>query len=452
MHEEASRVTVNIYFRHRQKQLKKEKFLCKFRGTYTSTHVNLALINIKQLVTVAANGARAKTGSAMRELGILHDACVLTQDSRITWVGTMNDLTMSSMKEASVVDCTDCVVMPGFVDSHTHALFAGSREDEFALRAAGATYQEISARGGGILSTVRQVRNTSKKELKKHTARYLNRMLQHGTTTVEIKSGYGLDADNEVKMLEAINELADEEVMSIVPTFLGAHAIPPEYKDNKKEYVDLVCKKMIPYIAKKQLALFCDVFCEQGYFDLVDSARILSEAKEHGLEMKIHAEELSPLGGAELAGKLGATSADHLEHISEQGIAALREGQVVATLLPGVSLYLSHNYAPARKLIEAGVAVALATDFNPGSCMSYSMPLMMTLACTQMKMTPEEAITASTLNAAAALNLSQTIGSIEVGKKADMIILSIPNYTFLAYHSGENHVEKVIKNGVVLEF
>lgn len=414
--------------------------------------VNLALINIQQLVTVATSGRRTKTGSAMRDLGIVSDACILTEDDRIAWVGEMKELTMSRVKEATVIDCANKVAMPGFVDSHTHTLFAGSREDEFALRASGSTYREIASTGGGILSTVRHVRSTSKKELKKQTRKYINAMLRQGTTTVEIKSGYGLDVENEIKMLEAINELAEEEIITIVPTFLGAHAIPPEYKEKKQDYVDLVCEKMIPYVAKKHLARFCDVFCEQGYFDLLDAGRILGEAKEHGLRLKIHAEELSALGSAELAASLGATSADHLEHISDKGITALLDGNVVATVLPGVSLYLNHRYAPARKLIDAGVAVALATDFNPGSCMSYSMPLMMTIACTQMQMTPEESITASTLNAAAALDLSTELGSIEVGKKADIIILNIPNYKFLAYHAGENHVEKLIKNGVVLEF
>ncbi len=414
--------------------------------------MNLALINIKQLITVSAGGARTKTGSSMRELAIVEDACVMIEDSRIRWVGTMKDMTMSSLKEATVLDCAGKVVMPGFVDSHTHALFAGSREEEFALRTSGLSYEEIAARGGGILSTVKYVHTTSKKELKKHACKHLDAMLQHGTTTVEIKSGYGLDMDNEVKMLEAINELAGEEVISIVPTFLGAHAVPQEYAERKKEYVELICDKMIPYVAQHHLAVFCDVFCERGFFDVTDAARILSAARERGMALKIHAEELHPLGGAELAGKMGTVSADHLEHITEAGIHALRDGKVVATLLPGVSFFLNHPYAPARALIDAGVAVSLATDFNPGSCMSYSMPMMMTIACTQMKMTPEEAITASTINAAAALNLSHEIGSIEQGKKADVIVLDLSNYKFLPYHFGENHIEKVIKNGVILEF
>jgi imidazolonepropionase len=253
-------------------------------------------------------------------------------------------------------------------------------------------------------------------------------------------------------MLEAIHELNAEEVVTIIPTFLGAHAVPPEYAGRKDSYVEEITGKMIPYIGKKHLAAFCDVFCEQGYFDSADCRKILSSGASHGMLVKIHADELTPSGGAELAAELRAVSADHLENASDEGIKALGEAGVVATLLPGVSFFLNHRYAPARKMIDAGVPVALATDFNPGSCMSYSMPIMMTIACTQMRMSPEEAITATTLNAAAALNLSLDIGSIEIGKKADLIVLDIPNYMFLSYHFGENHVEKVVKNGVVLEF
>lgn len=414
--------------------------------------MNLALINIAQLVTLRVNGKQHKTGPEMRELGIIENACVITENSSIRWVGTMADVTMGSLKEVNIVDCAGKVVMPGFVDAHTHAVFAGSRENEFALRAAGATYQEIAESGGGILSTVNHVRSATKKELKKSARRHLTSMLQHGTTTVEVKSGYGLDMDSEIKMLEAIRELADEEIIGIVATFLGAHARPPEYKNNRDEYISLICDKMIPYVAEHKLAAFCDVFCERGYFDIAETSRILSVAHERSLKLKIHAEELSPLGGAELAGTFGATSADHLEHITDEGIEALRHGNVVAVLLPGVSFFLNHTYAPARALMEAGVPVAIASDFNPGSCMSYSMPMMMTIACTHMRMTPEEALTASTLNAAAAIGLSDSIGSIEVGKKADMIVLSIPNYKFIAYHFGTNHVEHVIKDGILLEY
>ena len=414
--------------------------------------MNLALINIKQLVTVGSNGVQVKTGKEMQNLGIIENAAVLIENEKITWHGRMEELSMASIKEADVLDCLDKVVMPGFVDPHTHLVFAGSRENEFAMRSAGLSYQEIALRGGGIISTVQQVRNSTKKDLKKNARKYLNAFLRNGTTTVEIKSGYGLDMDNEIKMLEAINELKDEEVLTIVPTFLGAHAVPPEFFGQKKEYIREITERMIPYIAKKKLAVFCDAFCEKGYFDQEDCREIFSKGTSVGLPPKVHADELTSGGGAELAAEVRAASADHLEHISDVGIKAIAHSGVVAVLLPGVSFFLHHQHAPARKLIDAGVPVAIATDFNPGSCMSYSMPMMMTIACAQMKMSPEEAITASTLNAAAAVNLSSEIGSIEIGKKADLIVLDIPNYKFLPYHFGENHVEKVVKNGVVLEF
>ncbi len=414
--------------------------------------MNLALINIKQLVTVASHGKRVKVGAEMRDLGIIENGAVMIENETIAWVGRMEDLSMGDMKETDVVDCTNMVVLPGFVDSHTHLVFAASREEEFAMRSAGATYQEIAERGGGILNTVRRVRAASKKELKKPARRYINNMLKQGTTMVEIKSGYGLGMDNEIKMLEAITELGKEEVMTVVSTFLGAHAVPPEFKENKQEYIRLITDKMIPYIAERKLAEFCDVFCERGYFDLKETETILTSAKEKGLALKLHAEELSPLGGSELAARMNAVSVDHLEHISESGIKALADSQTVAVLLPGVSFFLNHQYAPARAMLDAGVPVAIATDFNPGSCMSYNMPLMMTIACTHMKMTPEETITATTLNAAAALKRSHEYGSIEVGKKADVVIFDIPNYKFLPYHFGENHVYRTIKHGVVLEF
>ncbi len=387
----------------------------------------------------------------MRNVDILNNAGVLCENGKITWVGVMEDWKRTLPDGFTEIDASGKVVLPGFVDSHTHMMFAGNRAHEFALRSQGATYQQIAEAGGGILNTITHVRAASKKELKKQTLRFLNAMMKHGTTTVEIKSGYGLDFDCEVKMLEAINELKDEEMMTVVPTFIGAHAYPPEYKQKKQAYVELIVEKMIPYVGKKKLAVFCDVFCEKGYFEIEDSEKILNEGKKWGMAPKVHAEELNPLGGAELAARIGAASADHLEHVTEQGITALREAGVVATLLPGVSFFLNHGYAPARKLIDSGVAVAIASDFNPGSCMSYSMPMMMTIACTQMRMTPEEALVASTLNAAAALNMASTIGSIEVGKNADLIIADVPDWKYLAYHFGTNHIVATIKNGTILE-
>ncbi len=426
--------------------------------------MDLFIKNISRLVTVASHGKPYKTGNEMRDLGIITHAGVLSLDGKIAWVGPMSDWTGAAREKAGgaqslrlphdleEIDAAGKVVLPGFVDSHTHMMFAGDRAQEFALRAAGATYQEIARQGGGILNTVSHVRAASKKDLKRSTLRFMNEMMKHGTTTVEIKSGYGLTLDAEIKMMEAIHELKEEDMMGVVPTFIGAHAVPPEYKQDPAAYEALVTGKMIPYVGKRKLAQFCDVFCEQGYFDLESSRKILEAGKAWGMQPKIHAEELTPFGGARLAADVGAVSADHLERVDEGGIAALREAGVVATLLPGVSFFLNHGYAPARSLIDAGVPVAIATDFNPGSCMSFSVPLMMTIACTQMQMSPEEALCAATLNGAAALRLSATHGSIEVGKQADLIIADVPEYTYLAYHFGTNHVVKTIKNGTLLEF
>jgi imidazolonepropionase len=414
--------------------------------------VNLFLKNISQLVTVATDGAGAKVGRTMGEIGLIPGAGVLCRDGQIDWVGPMSTWEGKLPEDCSEIDADGMVVLPGFVDSHTHMMFAGSRENEFALRSRGATYQEIARQGGGILSTIENLRSTGKKALKRQTARYMNEMMRHGTTTVEIKTGYGLSLDDEIKMLEAINELREEEIMGVVPTFIGAHAVPPEFSGRGAEYTDLVVEKMIPYAGSKRLAEFCDVFCEEGYFGLAQSERILEAGKAWGMKPKIHADELTPLGGAELAAKVGAVSADHLEHVSPQGIAAMAEAGVVAGILPGVSFFLNHGYAPARALIDSGVAVAIASDFNPGSCMSFSMPMMMTIACTQMRMTPEEALSACTINGAAALGISASVGSVEKGKKADLIVAAVPDYRYLAYHFGMNHVRMTIKGGTILEF
>jgi len=414
--------------------------------------MNLLIRHAKQLVTVAAQGKRTKIGRDMRELGVIEDGSVLVRDGIIEWVGRDADFPFEVNQETDILDATGKVVLPGFVDSHTHLVFAGSREDEFALRSEGRSYQQIADEGGGILNTVREVRKASKKELKKLADSRLDLMLRYGTTTVEIKTGYGLDMENEVKLLEVIHELEKEHMMTVVGTFLGAHAIPPEYSGKTGEYVQLLLDKMIPYAGTKHLAKFCDVFCEAGYFDTQESEKILTAGKKFGMQPKVHAEELGHTGGAELAAKVGAVSADHLEYVTASGVEALKRAGVVATLLPGVSFFLGHRYAPARKLIDAGVPVALATDFNPGSCMSFSMPMMMTIACTQMSMTPEEAITASTLNAAAALGLSEKVGSIEIGKEADIVVYDAGTYRYLPYHFGANLVYKVIKRGTILEF
>ena len=414
--------------------------------------MNLLVKNIRQLITCATHGRPYKTGMEMRSVDLVEHATVLIQDGVFRWIGPDAEFTQPVGDDLTVFDASDLVGLPGFVDAHTHALFAGSRENEFAMRAEGKSYEEIANQGGGILSTVRATRAATKKELKKAASRILDAMLRHGTTTVEIKTGYGLDEENELKMLEAIHELASEHLAGIVPTFLAAHAVPPEFKHDPDAYISLICNRMLPYAAKKRLAEFCDVFCERGYFSVEQSRRVLSRARELGLKLKIHADELESIGASHLAAELRVTSADHLERIDGEGIGKLKDAGVVAVLLPGVSFFLNHGYAPARRLIDAGVPLAIASDVNPGSCMSFNMPLMMTIACTQMHLTPEEAITASTINAAAAVDKSAAVGSVEVGKQADLILYSVPSYRTIPYFFGMNHVATVIKRGTILEF
>jgi imidazolonepropionase len=414
--------------------------------------MNLLIKNIKQLVTVRSNGKSCKSGIEMRDLGIIEHATVLIQDGLFSWIGPSAKFSQTTDDSIDTIDASDLIALPGFIDSHTHSVYAGSRENEFAMRTEGKTYQEIAEAGGGILSTVYATRAASKKELKKLTSRHIDAMLKQGTTTVEIKSGYGLDEDAEIKILHTINELAEESLMNIVPTFLGAHAIPQEFKENPNGYVDLICKRLLPYIAKHKMAKFCDAFCEQEYFSVEQCRKIFETAKSLGLGIKIHADQLSQIGASKLAAEMAAISADHLEQIDNAGISALKRSTTIATVLPGVSFFLHCGYPPARKIIDAGIPLAIASNFNPGSCMSYSMPLMMTIACTQMSITPEEAICATTINGAAALGLSSTLGSIEVGKQADIILFNVPDYRYIIYHFGTDHVAKVIKHGTYLDF
>jgi imidazolonepropionase len=385
----------------------------------------------------------------MRNLDIIADGAVLISDGRIEWVGPTSKLPPTA-READVIDASGKTVLPGLVDSHTHLIFAGTREDEFEMRLEGVSYQEIAARGGGINATVRRVRAASKQQLIDLALPRLDRMLALGVTTTEAKSGYGLSLADEIKSLEAIADLSREHVCDVVPTFLGAHELPPEYRNDREAYLRLVIDQMIPEITRRGLAEFCDVFCEQGVFSVFEGERVLHAAAEHGLKRKLHADEFSPLGGAELAARVGATSADHLLHVTEKGIEGLLEAGTVATLLPGTAFFLGLPYAPARRLIDAGLPVALATDCNPGSSMTENLPLIGTMACTQMKMLPAEVITAVTLNAAAALARSDRIGSIEVGKQADLVIFDVPNFKLIPYHFGANHVWKVIKGGRVV--
>ncbi len=374
------------------------------------------------------------------------NASLLIRDGHIAWIGPAADLPPLPT-DTETIDATGKIVLPGFVDSHTHLVFAGTREVEFEQRLQGKTYQEIAAASGGINATVFRVRASSKEELKRLARRRLDRMLRFGVTTVEVKSGYGLSLADEIKCLEVIAELNAEGPLELVPTFLGAHALPPEFAHDREGYVRLLIDEMLPEVARRRLADFCDVFCETGVFTLAESERILTRARDLGFGLRVHADELTPLGGAELAARLGAASADHLLCVTDAGIDDLAASGTVATLLPGTAFFLGLPYAPARRLLERGVTVALASDCNPGTCMTENLPLIGTMACTQMKMLPAEVLTALTLNGAKALGRADRIGSLEVGKQADVIICDVPDYRQLFYHYGVNHVWRVIKRG-----
>jgi imidazolonepropionase len=409
----------------------------------------VAIRNAAEVVGVAEQGERAKCGAAMRDFNLIQNGSVILRHGRVAWLGP--DAQAPGLPAGTeVIDASRRVVLPGFVDSHTHLVFAGTREDEFEQRLEGCSYQEVAARGGGINATVGRVRSATKEQLKAIARVRLNRLLRFGVTTVEVKSGYGLTLADEIKCLEVIAELDAEGPLELIPTFLGAHAVPPEYRSDRDGYIRLLIDEMLPEIARCRLARFCDAFCERGVFDLAESERILARARDLGFQLKLHADELTPLGGAELAARLGAVSADHLLCITDAGVDALAGAGTVATLLPGTAFFLGLEYAPARKLIERGLPVALASDCNPGTCPTENLPLIGTMACTQMKMLPAEVVTALTLNAAAALGCSDRLGSIEVGKQADLIICDVPDYRHLFYHFGGNHVWRVIKRGRVV--
>jgi imidazolonepropionase len=355
------------------------------------------------------------------------------------------------LPEAERLDGRGGTLVPGFVDPHTHLPWAGSREEEFSRRLSGATYQEIAAAGGGILSTVAATREASEEELRRRVARRLDLMLAHGTTTAEAKSGYGLNLDDELKQLRAIRDAADAHPVDLVPTLLAAHEIPPEHRGSRERYVDLVCREIVPAAAEAGLARFCDVFCEEGVFTAAESRRVLEAGRDWGLAPRLHADEFVDSGGALLAAELGALSADHLIAVSPAGVEALAGAGVTAVLLPGTSFFLmKHRYAPARRLVEAGVPIALATDCNPGSSHTESVPMVFVLAVFELGLTIEESLTAATLNAACSLGLGAEIGSVEEGKRADLVLLDAPNVLHLAYHYGVNPVAAVVKDGRVV--
>ena len=404
---------------------------------------SLAVLNCSQVVTLAGP-ARPRVGAEMRELGILSHGALLVRDGLIERVGTRAEIEKLIDADTMVVDAGGRVVLPGFVDAHTHPVFAGTRVDEFEERSRGATYQEIAARGGGIQSTVNRTRAASVDELVTTGRRYAEWFLRGGTTTVEAKSGYGLSLEDELKILRAIKRLDRETPLRYVPTFLGAHSVPPEYQARRDEYLALIVDEMLPQVAQQELAEFCDVFCEKKVFTTDESWKILSAARCHGLGLRMHADQLSLSGGAQLAAELGTVTADHLEHTDAAGIAALKGAGVQPVLLPG-SVYAlgSSRYPAAREMIDAGLAVVLATDFNPGSSPTPSMTIILSLAATHMKMTPAEAITSATINAAYSLNRGDRLGSLERGKIADFVIHDCDDYRELAYFFGIEHAWRV---------
>ncbi|HWN18211.1 MAG TPA: imidazolonepropionase [Gemmatimonadales bacterium] len=399
------------------------------------------LTNIGQLATCRAEGGQDN-------IHALPDAAMAWDDQGvIRWLGPETELP-AEYRRSERFDAGGRLVIPGLVDCHTHLAFAGWRADEFEQRLRGRSYLDIARAGGGIMSTVRQTRAATEADLLRRAARFLGEMLTLGVTTVECKSGYGLEPDAELKLLRVYRQLANEQPVRVVPTFLGAHVVPPEFRDNRAGYVDLLADRMIPALAKEKLAACCDVFVEESAFSVAEARRILRAGQKSGLSAKLHADQMTSGGGAELAGELGAVSADHLEHISEAGIRAMATAGVVAVSLPLASLYLGQPPMPARRLIEAGVAVAVATDFNPGSAPSFHLPLALTLACTLQRMTPAEALKGATIYAARAVGLEGEVGSLEAGKAADFALIDAPDVNHWIYHFRPNACVMSVVGGI----
>lgn len=409
---------------------------------------SLAVLHASQLITLGGP-PRARSGKELGDLGIISDGGLLAADGRITHVGRTREIEKLCQRNTEVVDARGCAVLPGFVDAHTHLVFAGNRLEDFESRARGETYRQIAKRGGGIQTTVQATRATTEDDLFALAKKRASWFLRNGTTTIEAKSGYGLTLKDELKILRVIRRVGAETPLETVPTFLGAHAFPPEFRENHAGYISLIIDEMLPAIAQEKVAEYCDIFCEQNYFDVEDSGRILTSAKQLGLKLRMHVDQLTNGGGAKLAAELGAITADHLEQTAADGISALAKAGVQPVLLPG-SVYAlgSKKYPDARRMIDAGLAVVLATDFNPGSSPSASMPMMLSLAVTQMRMSPTEAIIAATINAAASLDRVDTIGSLEQGKLANFVIYDCDDYRELAYWFGISLIRDVFVQGV----
>ncbi len=403
--------------------------------------MSLLIQNISNLYTPATD---LKYG----QLRTMHKVHVFVQDGIIQRIFAEDE----ALPEAdTVIDAQGKTLLPGFIDAHTHPVFWKTREDEFIMRVQGKSYEEIAQAGGGIRSSVRRFREAKKEEIKALTRKRIKTFLEFGVTTIEAKSGYGLSTADEIKALEIINELNDEQPLDMIPTFLGAHEIPDEFQQDRRGYIDLIKNEMLPLIAERKLARYCDVFCEQGVFTVDESREILLEAKKYGLDARIHADELSPFGGAEMAAEIKACTADHLVEISDQGINDMAAAGVIPVLLPGTTFFLGKDdYAPARKMLTAGCEVALSTDFNPGSSATQNLQLIWTIAALKLKMLPKEILWAVTLTAARSLQLETKIGSIEEGKQADLLLLDIPNLNYLAYHYGINHTVITVKKGEIV--
>ena len=404
-----------------------------------------------QLLTLAGSPS-PRRGSSQGELSIIPDGAVLIEDETIKAIGPASELeSRLAGTSANRISADGCVVMPGFVDSHSHPIFARSRHDEYELMIQGIPYREIAERGGGILSSVRAVRGTSIDQLLELSRTRIARFLEHGTTTLEAKSGYGLDLKNETKLLEVVRELQQATPLELIPTFLGAHEIPEEYKSRRREYIELVTEQMIPRIASRHLAEFCDCFVEPHVFSLEETEQVCISARRQGLKIRLHADQLSRSGATRLGVRLEAVSLDHLEQILPEDIQVLSKSATIATLLPGSAFHLGLNhYAPARALINAGVPVALATDFNPGSSPTLNMQMILSIACTQMRMTPAETIVAATINGAHALGRANRIGSLEPGKQADLCIMDVEDYHQIPYFFGMNHCKMTLKKGRIV--